>query len=77
MTPTSAEAEAGLFFPSLLLYNFKYMQIIRPVLGQGTNEAINKIPWSLFLGSYQDNQDKRNATHSSTESTLCFVLAQM
>ena len=41
MTPASAEAEAGLFFSSLLLYHFKYMQIIRSVLGERTNKAIN------------------------------------
>jgi hypothetical protein len=28
----------SLFFPSLLLYHFKYMQIIRSVLDQGTNK---------------------------------------
>ena len=42
MTPANAEAEAGLFFSSMLLYHFKYMQRIRSVLGQGTNKAINK-----------------------------------
>ena len=29
MTPASSEAEAGLFFPNLLLYHFNYMQLIK------------------------------------------------
>jgi hypothetical protein len=37
MTPAIVEAEVGLFFSSLLLYNSKYIQRIRSVLGQGTN----------------------------------------
>ena len=40
MTPASAEAEAGLFFSSLLLDHFKYMPIIRSVLGQGIHKLI-------------------------------------
>ena len=43
ITPASAEAEAGVFFSSLILYYSKYLQIIRSVLGQGTNKAINKV----------------------------------
>lgn len=57
MTPAYSEAEAGLFFPSLLLYHFNYMQVIRSVLSQGTSKTINKALWSLFLGAYQDDQD--------------------
>jgi hypothetical protein len=33
MTPAGSEAESGLFFPSQLLYHFKYIQKIRSVLG--------------------------------------------
>lgn len=29
MTPGSPEAEAGLYFPNLLLYHFNYMQVLR------------------------------------------------
>lgn len=36
-----------------------------------SNQATNKVPWSLYLGSYQDDQDKR--THTSIEFTLSFV----
>ena len=43
MTPDSAEAEAGLFFSSLLLYHFKYMPIIWSVLGQGIHKLISKV----------------------------------
>ena len=48
MTPASAEAEAGLFFSSLLLHHSRYMQRIELVLGQrqssqGTNKALNKV----------------------------------
>ena len=71
MTPASPETEVGLFFPTLLLYHFNYMRIIRSVLdwgtsktintnSQGTSKAINEVlwllPWSLFLGAYQDDQ---------------------
>jgi hypothetical protein len=91
MTPTSAEAESGHSpppTPTLLLYHSKHMQRIRSILGQGTNKAINKnsqgmnkaihkVPWSLLQGTYQDDQDKRNAMHSSAEFTLSFVLAQI
>jgi hypothetical protein len=66
MTSASAEAEAGLFFSSLLLYYLNYMQRIRSVLGQGTNKTINtnsqgtnkaikKVLW--YSGTYQDDQD--------------------
>jgi hypothetical protein len=44
MTPASAEAEASLFFCSLLLYYSKYMERIRSVQGQETNKAINNVP---------------------------------
>ena len=48
MTPASAEAEAGLFSSSLLLYYFKYMPIIRSVLGQGIHKLINKVQESYL-----------------------------
>ena len=44
MAPASSEAKADLFFSSLLLYQSKYMQRIKSVLGQGTNKAINNVP---------------------------------
>ena len=44
MTPASAKAEVDSLFSSLLLYQSKYMQRIKSVLGQGTNKAINKVP---------------------------------
>ena len=48
MTPACAEAEAGLFPSSLLLDHFKYMQIIRSVLGQGIHKLINKVQESYL-----------------------------
>ena len=41
MTPNSSEAERGLFFSQSFIPFFKYMQIMRSVLGQGTNKALN------------------------------------
>jgi hypothetical protein len=43
MTLSSAKAEVDSLFSSLLLYQSKYMQRIKSVLGQGTNKAINKV----------------------------------
>jgi hypothetical protein len=43
MTPACDEAEAGLFSSSLLLDHFKYMPIIRLVLGQGIHKLMNKV----------------------------------
>ena len=39
MTPASTEAEAALFFPSLLLYHSRYMQRIGSVLRSKTKES--------------------------------------
>ena len=40
------------------------------------NKQTNKVPWSLFLWVYQDEQGKTIATHSSAEFSLSFALAQ-
>jgi hypothetical protein len=42
MAPASSEAEAGLFFPNLLLYHFNYTQIIRPSSTINTNSQGTK-----------------------------------
>ena len=70
MTPASAEAEVGLFFPSQPLNHSRYVQRTGSVLDQrqscqGSNKAINKAVQSLCLGVYQDVQDTRNTIHSS------------
>ena len=44
MTPARAKAEVDSLFSSLLLYQSKYMQRMKSVLGQATNKAINYIP---------------------------------
>jgi hypothetical protein len=41
VTPASSEAEAGLFFPNPLLYNFNYMQVLR-VSSSMRNKQDNK-----------------------------------
>ena len=62
LAPASSEAEAGLFFPYLLLCHFNYMQVIRAsstidTNSQGASKAINKVLLLLFLRAYQDDQD--------------------
>ena len=44
MTPASAPSDADSLCSSLLLYQSKYMQRIKSVLGQRTNKAINNVP---------------------------------
>lgn len=78
MTPTNIEAEVGLISPSLLLYRSKYIQRMWPGLrhkqsSQGTNKAQTKVPRSLFPGTYQDDQDRRN-THSLVVFSLVSLL---
>jgi hypothetical protein len=52
MTPASSEAEAGLFFPNLLLYHFNHRQVIRSSItintnSQGSSDAIKSRDHSL------------------------------
>ena len=66
------------FFSSLLLYHSRYIQRIWSVLrhkqsSQGTNKSINKIPWSLCLGVYHDDQDTRNTIHYLAVFTLSLL----
>jgi hypothetical protein len=64
MTPANSEAGAGLFiyFPSLLLYHFKYMQNDNISSGSRNKQDNKQNPLNTFLWTSQDYQDKRNAT---------------
>ena len=77
MTSFSAEAEVGLFFSSLPLCHSRYIKIWSVLRhkqsSQGTNKSINKIPWSLCLGVYHDDQDTRNTIHYLAVFTLSLL----
>ena len=60
MTSASSEAEAGLFFPNLLLYHFNYMQVIRSSSIMNTNrqgKSLTFYIWTMVLDFlYMDRQ---------------------
>ena len=71
-TQTCAEAEVGLFFSSLFLCHSKYMQRIRSVFSQGTNKAINKVPW--YSGTYKMIKILSLLSCPSPKSNSCLSL---
>ena len=93
MTPASAEAEVGLFFPSQLLYHSRYLQRIGSVLRSKTkwsNKAKNKeiTPGSnqtklstkspsLWIWALPGLPRQKGSPHFLAVFTLILALAQM
>lgn len=77
MTPADFDAEEGFLFSSLFLYHLKYVQNNKIRSGSRNKQGNKQNPVNTFLGASQDDQDKRSATHVSTEPALSFAWTQM